>query len=103
MAAFALVAMPTAGQAPAPPCPAGAQVPPDRFEFTEDPDEPFIYEFKVGVLAYPPHGRGRARRGVEITLSQRSRTLATFRFVTSCSAPIGGLECAPLPKEAPRP
>ena len=38
MAAFALVAMPTAGQAPPPPCPAGAQVPPDRFEFTEDPD-----------------------------------------------------------------
>jgi hypothetical protein len=66
-------------------------------------DEPFIYEFKVGVLAYPPHGRGRARRGVEITLSQRSKTLATFRFVTSCSAPIGGLQCTPLPKEAPRP
>jgi hypothetical protein len=66
-------------------------------------DEPFIYEFRVGVLAYPPHGRGRARRGVEITLSQRSKTLATFRFVTSCSAPIGGLQCTPLPKEAPRP
>jgi hypothetical protein len=66
-------------------------------------DEPFIYEFKVGVLAYPPHGRGRARRGVEIALSQRSKTLATFRFVTSCSAPIGGLQCTPLPKEAPRP
>jgi hypothetical protein len=65
-------------------------------------DEPFIYEFKVGVLAYPPHGRGRARRGVEMTLSQRSRTLATFRFVTSCNAVFGGLECAPLPKEAPR-
>jgi hypothetical protein len=65
-------------------------------------DEPFIYEVKVGVLAYPPHGRGRARRGVEITLSQRSKTLATFRFVTSCSAPIGGLQCTPLPKEAPR-
>ena len=65
-------------------------------------DEPFIYEFKVGVLAYPPHGKGRARRGVELVLSQRSRTLATFRFVTSCSAPIGGLECAPLPKQAPR-
>ena len=65
-------------------------------------DEPFIYEFKVGVLAYPPHGKGRARRGVELVLSQRSRTLATFRFVTSCSAPIGGLECAPRPKQAPR-
>ena len=65
-------------------------------------DEPFIYEFKVGVLAYPPHGRGRARRGLEMTLSQGSRTLATFRFVTSCSAPIGGLQCTPLPKEAPR-
>jgi hypothetical protein len=122
-------------------------VPPDRFEFTADPDtsptqsvaathpvalfigvdggsltsvvdpsiqiagppglavarEPqYIYEFKVGVLAYPPRGRGRARRGVEVTLSQRSRTLATFRFVTSCSAPIGGLQCSPLPKEAPR-
>src|SRR3954470_6866479 len=38
MAAFALVAMPTAGQPPPPPCLAGAQVPPDRFEFTEDPD-----------------------------------------------------------------
>ena len=49
-------------------------------------DKPFIYEFKVGVLAYPPHGRGRARRGLEMTLSQGSRTLATFRFVTSCSA-----------------
>jgi hypothetical protein len=66
-------------------------------------DEPFVYEFKVGVLAYPPHGRGRAGRGVEIALSQRSKTLATFRFVTSCSAAIGGLDCAPLPKEAPRP
>src|SRR3954464_13030721 len=38
MAAFALVAMPTAGQTPLPPCPAGARVPPDRFEFTEAPD-----------------------------------------------------------------
>ena len=38
VSAFALVAMPTAGQAPPPPCPAGTQVPPDRFEFTEDPD-----------------------------------------------------------------
>jgi hypothetical protein len=66
-------------------------------------DEPFVYEFKVGVLAYPRHGRGRAGRGVEITLSQRSRTLATVRFVTSCSAAIGGLQCTPLPKEAPRP
>jgi hypothetical protein len=66
-------------------------------------DEPFVYEFKVGVLAYPPHGHGQARRGVEMTLSQRSRTLATFRFVTSCSPAIGGLQCAPLPKEAPRP
>jgi hypothetical protein len=65
-------------------------------------DEPFIYEFKVGVLAYPPHGRGRARRGVEFTITQRSRTLATFRFATSCDAVFGGLECAPLPKEAPR-
>jgi hypothetical protein len=66
-------------------------------------DEPFVYEFKVGVLAYPRHGRGRAGRGVEITLSQRSRTQATVRFVTSCSAAIGGLQCTPLPKEAPRP
>ena len=66
-------------------------------------DEPFVYEFKVGVLAYPPHGRGQARRGVEMTLTQRSHELATFRFVTSCSAAIGGLQCAPLPKEAPRP
>jgi hypothetical protein len=65
-------------------------------------DEPFIYEFKVGVLAYPPHGRGRAGRGVEMTLSQRSRTLATFRFVTSCGAMFGGLECTPRPKQAPR-
>jgi len=32
-----------------------------------------------------------------------SRRLATFGFVTSCSTAIGGLECAPLPKEAPRP
>ncbi len=66
-------------------------------------DEPFVYEFKVGVLAYPPHGHGLARRGVEMTLRQRSRTLATFRFVTSCSPAIGGLQCAPLPKNAPRP
>ena len=66
-------------------------------------DEPFVYEFKVGVLAYPPHGRGQARRSVEIALSQRSKTLATFRFATSCSAAIGGLQCTPLPKEAPRP
>jgi hypothetical protein len=64
-------------------------------------DEPFTYAFKVGVLAYPPHGRGRARRGVEITLSQRSRTLASFHFVTSCSPAIGGLQCAPLPKGSP--
>jgi hypothetical protein len=66
-------------------------------------DEPFVYEFKVGVLAYPPHGHGRAARGMEMTLSQRSRTLASFRFVTSCDAVYGGLECAPLPKQAPRP
>jgi hypothetical protein len=38
VAAFSLVAMPRAGQVLPPPCPAGAQVPPDRFEFTEDPD-----------------------------------------------------------------
>src|SRR3954454_15267208 len=30
--------MPTAGQVAQAPCPPGAQVPPDRLEFTEDPD-----------------------------------------------------------------
>src|SRR3954467_10742808 len=30
--------MPTAGQVALQPCPPGAQLPPDRFEFTEDPD-----------------------------------------------------------------
>ena len=67
-------------------------------------DEPFIYEFKVGVLAYPPHGhgRGQARRRDRRSASARGRW-RRFRFVTSCSAAIGGLQCTPLPTQAPRP
>lgn len=64
-------------------------------------DSTSVYEFQVGVLAYPAHGRGHARRGVEMTLSQHSRTLATFHYVTSCDSAFGGLECIPLPKGTP--
>jgi hypothetical protein len=34
--------------------------------------------------------------------ARRATTLATFRFVTSCGAVFGGLECTPRPKQAPR-
>lgn len=61
-------------------------------------DEPSVYQFKVGVFTHP-RGRTRARRGVEMVLSQGSRTLATYHYVTSCdSAGHGSLECLPLPK-----
>ena len=61
-------------------------------------DEPSTYQFKVGVFVHP-HPRRRAGRGVELILSQGSRTLATYRYVTSCdSAGHGSLECLPLPK-----
>jgi hypothetical protein len=61
-------------------------------------DEPAVYQFKVGVFVHP-RGRRRARRGVEMVLSQGSRTLATYRYVTSCdSAGHGSLECIPLPR-----
>jgi hypothetical protein len=66
-------------------------------------DSTSVYEFRVGVLARPPHNRGRARRGVTMTLTQGSRTLATFNYVTSCDSPFGGLECFPLPKRTPAP
>ena len=57
-----------------------------------------VYEFQAGVSAYPPHGRGRARRSVEMTLSQGSRTLGTIHYSTACGPIFGGLECIPLPK-----
>jgi hypothetical protein len=61
-------------------------------------DEPSLYLFKVGVFVHP-RGRTRAGRGVEVVLSQGSRTLATYRYVTSCdSAGHGSLECLPLPR-----
>jgi len=61
-------------------------------------DDPSTYQFKVGVFVHPPR-RGRSGRGVEMVLSQGSRTLATYRYVTSCdSAGHGSLECLPLPK-----
>jgi hypothetical protein len=69
-------------------------------------DSASVYEFKVGVLAYPRHGRGHTRRGAELILIQGSRTLATYRYVTTCDSPgHGGLDCTPRPKgaEAPRP
>jgi hypothetical protein len=61
------------------------------------------YRFSVGVAAYPPRGKGRARRGVEVTIAQGSRTLTRNRFTTSCSALFGGLFCYPLPKGAAAP
>jgi hypothetical protein len=61
-------------------------------------DEPAVYQFKVGVFVHP-RGRRRARRGLEIVLSQGARTLATYHYVTSCdSAGHGSLECLPRPK-----
>lgn len=63
-------------------------------------DEPSTYQFKVGVYVHP-RPRRRAGRGVELVLSQGSRTLATYRYVTSCdSAGHGSLECLPPPKGA---
>jgi hypothetical protein len=64
---------------------------------------PTEYEFTAGVFARPSHARGQARRGVEMTLSQGSRTLATFHFVTSCdSAWPAGLLCYPQPTGSAR-
>lgn len=75
-----------------------------RLQAGQYADSTSVYEFRAGVLAYPPHGHGRARRGVEMILSQGSRTVATFHYVTSCDySALGGLECIPLPKGAPAP
>jgi hypothetical protein len=57
-----------------------------------------VYEFKLGVFVHS-HGRRPARRGIQMTLTQGSRTLATYNYVTSCSSGGHGLlECIPLPK-----
>lgn len=66
-------------------------------------DDAGIYAFTVGVFAHPRKGKLRAGRGVAITLTQGSRKLATYYYVTSCDSPEGGMECAPLPKGAPAP
>lgn len=61
-------------------------------------DEPAAYEFKVGVFVHS-RGHRRAPRGLEMVLSQGSRTVATYHYVTSCqSGGHGFLECIPLPK-----
>lgn len=74
-----------------------------RLEAGHFGDAPAVYEFRVGVLGRPPRARGRARRGVTMTLTQGSRTLATFNYVTSCDSARGGLQCIPLPKGTPAP
>jgi hypothetical protein len=61
------------------------------------------YEFDAGVVARPPNARGRAGRGVEMTLRQSSRTIGTYHYVTTCDSVFGGLECIPLPKGTPAP
>jgi hypothetical protein len=66
-------------------------------------DDAGVYEFKVGVFAHPRRRGGRAGRGVAITLTQGSRRLATYSYVTTCDSPVGGMECVPLPKGAPAP
>jgi hypothetical protein len=80
-----------------------ASTPLVHLEAGRNAEEVSIYRFSVGVAAYPPRGRGRSRRGVEVMISQGSRTLTRYRFATSCSAIFGGLECTPLPKGAPVP
>jgi hypothetical protein len=55
------------------------------------------YKFEVGVPVRAPHG-SKARRGVEMILSQGSRTLTTIRFATACAMAHGGVFCYPLPK-----
>jgi hypothetical protein len=66
-------------------------------------DDAGVYQFKIGVFAHPRRHGGRAQRGVAITLSQGSRKLATYSYLTSCDSPLGGMECVPLPKGAPAP
>ena len=80
-----------------------ASTPLVHLEAGRNAEELSEYRFGVGVAAYPPGGRGRARRGVEVTISQGSRTLIRHRFKTSCSALFGGLLCYPLPKGAAAP
>jgi hypothetical protein len=66
-------------------------------------DDAGVYEFKIGVFAHPRRHGGRAGRGVAITLTQGSRKLATYSYLTACDSPDGGMECVPLPKGAPAP
>lgn len=66
-------------------------------------DDLGVYQFKVGVFAHPRRHGGKVGRGVAIALSQGSRVLATYSYLTSCDSPEGGMECIPLPKGAPAP
>jgi hypothetical protein len=58
------------------------------------------YDFAVAVSAYPHHGRGHAHRGVDVRITQGSRTLTRYHLVTSCDTLHGGLFCFPTPKGA---
>jgi hypothetical protein len=57
------------------------------------------YNFEVGVKA-PVAGGKKARRGVEIRLSQGSRTLRTIVWATKCDGLHGGVFCYPALKDA---
>jgi hypothetical protein len=74
-----------------------------RIQAGQYADSTTDYEFDAGVVARPPTARGRAGRGVEMTLRQSSRTIGTYHFVTTCDSIFGGLECIPLPKGTPAP
>lgn len=57
------------------------------------------YNFEVTVKA-PVAGGKKARRGVEIRLSQGSRTLRTIVWATKCDGLRGGVFCYPALKDA---
>jgi hypothetical protein len=57
------------------------------------------YKFEVGVLIHAPKG-SKARRGVEMRLSQGSRMLATFHYETACGSVRGGVFCYPEVKRS---
>lgn len=63
-------------------------------------NDPYEYFFEVGVLAHSHRGQ-HARRGVEMTVRQGSRTLFTRHFETKCDELRGGLFCYPEPKGSP--
>jgi hypothetical protein len=71
-----------------------------RLDAVDLEDTPLRYQLTTAVYAYPSRPHGKARRSIEVTISQSAHVLTRYRFTTSCEALFGGLFCTPRPKNA---